>query len=215
MTRISLDGPDWLFKGYSGEEWLWRNAHQPRSRDQRGWLPTSVPGSVQTDLWRNGEIPDPYFERNSLLVEWVPQRTWLYKRAFTAGEALRGQRVRLVFEGVDYAARFYLNGELLGEHTGMFTLASFEVDGRLHYGEENLLVVVIDPAAPEQPQIGYSSRERTHKSHMTYWWDFCPRMIHLGIWDAIYLEATGLARLEDVCVRPVLKARTCAGRKCR
>jgi beta-mannosidase len=58
-----------------------------------------VPGSVQYDLWQHGEIPNPYFERNSLLAEWVPQRTWVCKKNFTAGESLKGQRVRLCFEG--------------------------------------------------------------------------------------------------------------------
>ena len=65
-----------------------------------------------------GEIPIPYFELNSLLIEWVPERTWLYKKAFSVGEEYKGRRIRLCFEGVDYYARFYLNGELLGQHRG-------------------------------------------------------------------------------------------------
>src|SRR5512142_2918759 len=94
---LSLNG-EWQFKGYIGEDWLWRNAHKPGTRDVRGWLTGTVPGSVQYDLWQAGQIPDPYFEMNSLLIEWVPERTWLYKRAFTVDPALKGQRVELVFE---------------------------------------------------------------------------------------------------------------------
>ena len=112
--------------------------------------------------------------------------------------------MRLNFAGVDYEAEFWLNGECLGRHRGMYTPALFEVADHLRYGADNLLAVVIEPAPPEQPQIGRTSRVRTHKARMSYWWDFCPRMLHQGIWDDVYLEATGPVRIEDVWVRPEL-----------
>ena len=100
--RISLNGSDWLFKDFYGEDWRWRGSHLPDSRDRRHWRTGSVPGCPHHDLWRLGEIPDPYVERNSLLSEWIPQRTWLYKKTFAVGEEVKGQRVLLHFEGVDY-----------------------------------------------------------------------------------------------------------------
>ncbi|RPJ50094.1 MAG: hypothetical protein EHM21_05710, partial [Chloroflexi bacterium] len=206
METISLNGTEWQFKGYIGEDWLWRNAQQENSRDGRGWNRATVPGSVQHDLWQAGMIPDPYAGMNSLAIEWVPERTWLYKRSFSANPDLRGKRIELVFEGVDYSARFYLNGELLGQNTGMFLPAAFTVGDRLNYDRENLLVVVIDPAPFEQPQIGYTSRVSTQKARMNYWWDFCPRMVHLGIWQDVYLRVSGSARIEEVHVQPELSA---------
>ncbi|MCZ7545175.1 MAG: hypothetical protein M5R40_17350 [Anaerolineae bacterium] len=202
--RIALNGDDWQFKGYYGEDWRWRNAQQPATRDTRHWHAGSVPGSVHHDLWRAGEVPNPYFERNSLLLEWVPARTWVYRKTFRVDPAIQGSRVRLVCAGVDYEAEFFLNGASLGTHAGMFTPAMFDVGARLHYGAENTLAVVIEPAPPEQPQLGRTSRVRTHKSRMTYWWDFCPRMVHLGIWGDVFLEVSGPVRIEDVFVRPQL-----------
>jgi beta-mannosidase len=199
--NIPLNGSNWQFKGFVGEDWLWRNAHKPDSRDVRGWKTGTIPGSVQNDLWQAGMLPDPYAGMNSLAIEWVPERTWLYKRTFSADPTLRGKRVDLVFEGVDYSARFYLNGELLGQHTGMFLPAVFPVGDRLNYEGENLLVVVIDPAPFEQPQIGYTSRVYTQKTRMNYWWDFCPRMVHVGIWQDVYLRVSGSVRFEDVHVQ--------------
>lgn len=205
MTHtISLNGNDWLFKGYIGEDWLWRDAHKAETRDVRGWKPASVPGSVQHDLWKAGMIPDPYVEMNSLAIEWVSERTWLYKKRFSVDARLRGLRVALVFLGVDYTARFYLNGELLGASRGMYLPVSFEVGERLHYGEENLLTVVIDPAPFEQPQIGYTSKVYTQKARMGYWWDFCPRVINLGLWQECLLKVSGPARIEDIFIRPQL-----------
>ena len=201
----SLNGSNWLFKGYYGEDWRWRRPHQPGSREhRRGWLPASVPGSVLHDLWQAGQIPTPYFEQNSLLSEWACQRTWLYRTSFRPEAALCGQRVRLVFEGVDYSAEFFLNGTQLGEHASMYTPAAFEVTELLKFDEDNLLCVVIAAAPQEQPQVGRTSRVRTHKARMNYWWDFCPRLVHQGIWQAVSLQASGPARLEDVWVRPQL-----------
>ena len=128
ISVFPLTGADWQIKGYLGEDWQLRRAYDPQTRDRLGWLPASVPGSIQNDLWQAGEIPDPYFERNSLLIEWIPERTWVYRKRFHAPAEWRGQRIQLCFEGVDYSAQFYLNGKLLGSHTGMFTPVHFEVE---------------------------------------------------------------------------------------
>ncbi|HET6595286.1 MAG TPA: glycoside hydrolase family 2 TIM barrel-domain containing protein [Anaerolineales bacterium] len=204
--HISLNGSDWSFKDFYGEDWRWRGSHLPDSRDRRRWKVGSVPGCPHYDLWRLGEIPDPYVERNSLLSEWIPQRTWLYKKTFSVGEAVRGNRVHLHFEGVDYQAEFFLNGESLGTHIGMFTPVVFDVTDKLFYDQENLLAVVIEAPPLEEPQVGRTSRVKTVKTRMNYWWDFCPRMVHLGIWDDVYLEVTGTVRLTDVFVRPKLES---------
>jgi beta-mannosidase len=206
MSReISLNGDNWQFKEFYGEDWRWRNAHKPGTRDIRGWRTGSVPGSVHHDLWQLGEIPDPYFERNSLLLEWIPARTWIYKKSFFVDSLLRGKRIQLCFEGVDYEAEFFLNGESLGTHRGLYTPALFDITDQLQYGEDNLIAVIIEPAPHEQPQVSRTNKVRTHKSRMTYWWDFCPRMIHIGIWDDVFLKVTGAVRIEDVFVRPQLQ----------
>jgi beta-mannosidase len=203
-NRIFLNGSHWFVKDFYGEDWRLRGSHLPGSRDKRHWRTGSVPGCPHHDLWKLGEIPDPYVDRNSLLIEWIPQRTWVYKKAFTVGDEVKGRRVQLHFEGVDYRAEFFLNGESLGTHTGMFTKAVFDVTENLLYGAENLLAVVIEAAPLEETQVGRTSRVSTLKTRMNYWWDFCPRMLHVGIWDDVYLEITGPVRIEDVFVRPLL-----------
>jgi beta-mannosidase len=202
--RIDLNGKDWTFKGYYGQDWALRKAYLPNTPDRRWWRQGSVPGSVLDDLWRLGEVPNPYEGLNSLACEWVPQRDWVYRKQFKLDAALAGKRIWLVFKGVDYCGHFYLNGTLLGAHTGMYTPATFEVAHLLTDDGENTLAVAIEHAPQEEPQIGYTSRVRTHKGRMGYWWDFCPRIVHQGIWDDVYLEATGPVRVEDVFVRPQL-----------
>ena len=203
-TRLSLNSAGWECKPFIGMDWRMRRAHLPDTRDTRGWLPATVPGSVAHDAWQASEIPDPYAGRNTLACEWVSQRVWVYRTRFTVPEALRNHRATLCFDGVDYEAQFFLNGERLGAHRGMYTPALFEVGALLNFGAENLLAVVIEPPPDEQPQIGRTSLVRTHKSRMTYWWDFCPRLVHAGIWDGVQLDVTGPQRIADVWVRATL-----------
>ena len=160
----------------------------PQTGDVRWWYPAEVPGSVLHDLMENGLVPDPYYEMNSKLAEWVPDRTWVYKKEFFVPEDLKGKRITLVFEGIDYSSEIFLNGVSLGKQEGMYVPWSMDVSAKLLPGETNLLAVVLEPAPPSQPQVGKTSLVYTHKSRMTYWWDFCPRMIHQGIWQDVYLK---------------------------
>jgi beta-mannosidase len=169
----SLDGDDWQLRGCLGEEWKW---HVNKPWDATGWLPARVPGSVIDDLWRAGEVTNPYRMRNSRLAEWVPERTWIYRRRVTGEGFVR-------FDGVDHEATVFLDGEEVGRHEGAFT--PFEVD--VPAGEHQLAVVV--HAAPEsEPQVGKTSRVRVHKSRMGYGWDFCPRLVHQGIWRPVTMN---------------------------
>jgi len=184
----SLDGEDWQLRGFVGDEWQWQLA---KPWDAPGWLAARVPGSVVDDLVRAGEVPDPYRMRDSRLAEWVADRYWVYRRRLQvdADAVVR-------FEGVDHEAAVFLDGEEAGRHAGAFT--PFEVDVP---AGEHLLAVVVHPAPESEPQVGRTSRVRVHKSRMGYGWDFCPRLVHQGIWRSVTLnpahEVLPVVRLAD------------------
>jgi beta-mannosidase len=205
MRKITLNGDDWSFKEFMGMDWVWRNSVMPVHNDTRWWYPATVPGTVLHDVLMQGDMPDPYYECNSKMMEWVPARTWVYRRNFVMLPCAEGERITLCFEGIDYSAEIFLNGQRLGHHEGMYVCWHMDVTDLLLYGVENVLAVAIEPAPAEQPQVGKTSLVRTHKSRMTYWWDFCPRMIHQGIWDEVYLRVTGRAQLHDVCITSELQ----------
>jgi beta-mannosidase len=164
---------EWQLRGWLGDEWRW---YVNKPWEMPGWLPASVPGSVLDDLARAGEVPDLYHGRNSRLGEWAENRTWVYRRRL-AGPA------RIRFEGVDHEATVFVDGEELARHEGAFT--PFEVD--VPEGE-HLLAVAVHPAPASEPQVGETRRVRVHKSRMGYGWDFCPRLVHQGIWRPVVLD---------------------------
>lgn len=201
-TVASLDGADWWCKGYLGEEWLLRRAFAPDSTDVHGWVGGRVPGSVLDDLVRAGAVPDPLVDRNSLACEWVADRTWVYRRDVELPEPVDG--AVLEFDGIDHAAQVFLNGVHVGDHAGAFSPARFDVGGAARAGR-NLVAVVIAPAPDTEPHIGRTERVRVVKSRMTYGWDFCPRLVHQGIWDHARLVVPEPVRLHDLLARPDLR----------
>lgn len=184
----ALDGDDWQVRGCLGDEWQW---HLTKPWDAPHFLPARVPGSVMDDLLRAGELPDLYVGRNSRLAEWVPERAWLYRRRIS----VPGERGVVRFDGVDHACTVFVDGQEVGAHEGCFT--PFEVEVPVG---EHLLAVVIHPAPESEPQVGRTSRVRVHKPRMSYGWDFCPRLVHQGIWRSVTLnperERVPVVRLE-------------------
>jgi beta-mannosidase len=187
----------WQLRGCLGDTWRWL-CGPGRPPDEPGWFAARVPGTVLDDLHRAGQVPDPFHGTQSLAAEWVPQRTWLYRRSVRTGELPPGGRAVLRFEGVDHEATVLLDGREVARHAGMFLPFEVDVTDLLADGEEHLLAVAVHPAPPNEPQVGRTDRVRVHKSRMTYGWDFCPRMVHQGLWKPVTLETAGPLRLAGV-----------------
>jgi beta-mannosidase len=206
MTDVTALDEGWRLRGFLGDDWQLHRAqlHARQDRDDdRRWIPARVPGTVLADLLAAGRIPDPYVGTQSLLSEWVPQRTWVYRRRLRTTAPAPGQRSFLEFDGIDHAATVHLDGKLIARHEGMFVPLVVEVTGRLGPGEHSLAVVV-EPAPVSQPQVGHTSAVTVHKSRMGYGWDFCPRLVQQGLWAPARLRTTGSLRLADVWARPAL-----------
>ncbi len=193
---ISLNGSDWKLNHYNIGEARGKQPFHP-DFDASWWIDATVPGVVQSDLIRAGRIPDPYVNMNAQQIEWVPARDWVYAKKFTVPASVKGRKVRLHFEGIDYSADIYLNGRHLGHSENAFIPFEFDVTDILNYEDENRVVVILDPAPAEIGQIGRTSLVRTYKTRMSYGWDFAVRLIPLGLWDDVKLIVTGGAYIAD------------------
>ncbi|GAA2211734.1 glycoside hydrolase family 2 protein [Nonomuraea monospora] len=93
-----------------------------------GWHPAKVPGGVHESLIAAGLLGHPYYGDNEHAARWVEEETWWYRTAFDGPDDLApGERLRLIFPGVDTVASFWLNGELIGSHESQFRPAVFDV----------------------------------------------------------------------------------------
>jgi len=87
----------------------------------------------------NLEVPGDWNSQRANL-EYYEGVIW-YKKEFEVTPQ-PGQRLFIHFGAVNYAAKVYLNGELLGAHEGGFTLFQFEVTNKLLTGVNKLIVKV-------------------------------------------------------------------------
>jgi beta-mannosidase len=175
--------------------------------DDSGWIPVDVPGDVHTALIESGRLPDPYYDRNELKCSWVEDREWWYRLTFSGPrDPLQpGERLQLVFDGLDTFATIWLNGHELGNHKNMFRPAVFDVTAQLGVGRRNTLSLCFDrpldhcgdllnaPTSSWMPP-----RAAMRKAQFGFGWDWGPRLPTVGIWREVELRRRKLAAIAGV-----------------
>ena len=148
---ISLDG-EWDF--CSADE-----ACEPFSLDFIYFIyKATIPCSLYHALHRVGALPDPYVGTNSHLYRDTVNKIWYFRRRFTVNEDTADKNAYLCFDGVSYYSRVFLNGELLGEHEGMFGGPAVEVANMLRMGENELIVEVRSPLYHYEGDYRYANQ---------------------------------------------------------
>ncbi|MGH2409770.1 MAG: glycoside hydrolase family 2 protein, partial [Chloroflexota bacterium] len=175
--------------------------------DDSAWIPVAVPGDVHTALIAAGRIPDPFYDRNELECAWVEHREWWYRLHFEgpATTPEPGERLQLVFAGLDTFVTIWLNGVELGTHQNMFREAVFDVTSAVRVGGQNTLALCFDrplahagayldrPAADWMPP-----RVAMRKAQFGYGWDWGPRLPTVGIWRPVELRRQRHAAITGV-----------------
>lgn len=164
-----------------------------------GWMLAQVPGTVYQTLLDHGRIPDPYYGRQELEVQWVAQHDWIYRLDFEIPEEWAQQpHLDLVFEGLDTVVQVWLDGQFMAYHNSMFVPLRLDMKSLLTPGSHQL-VLVFSAALSEGKALeeqygkrplwnGDSSRLYLRKAQYQYGWDWGPTLLTSGPWKAIYLE---------------------------
>ena len=170
------------------------------------WIDVNEPAAVQLAYYRAGKLPYPYANLNSNLYEPLEQKIHYYKKVFRSPSFGAADNVILSFDGVDYTARLWLNGNLLGEHEGMFGGPTVKINEFLKTdGTDNELVVEVRSANYGNPKYAVRTPTRFVRS-----WFFskspgnAPPFFHVGIWNDIRIDILPYCHLE----RPFLATRS-------
>ena len=165
-----------------------------------GWTPTTVPSTVLAALVRNGEYEEPYFARN---LETIPterfEQPWWYRTEFMLDEPLP-PGAQLVFEGINYRADVWLNGQQIGtadEIFGAFRMFEINIADHLQSGV-NAVAVLVYPPQPGDPSIGFVD------------WNPRPPDRNMGLWREVRLRLNGGIALDNVFVHTDLDLETFA-----
>ena len=194
MANLSLvDG--WKFKVYDPNY-----SPEQNFTSQEGWLPATVPGTVQQDLMAAGSILDPFYGKNEQAVQWIGESDWLYQCYFdlpTGFESLGA--TQLCFDGLDTFATVWLNGQQILTTDNMFVPHRVEV-GALLRPAGNQLQILFESVLRRGNELeaqygklaawnGATSRLYVRKAQYHYGWDWGPVFLTAGIWQQVRLES--------------------------
>src|SRR6185437_8936401 len=183
------------------------------------WLVATVPGTALTSYFNNGALPDPNYGQNQLYISdsYFYSDFW-YRTEFQPPALKRGQQAWLNFDGINWKADIFLNGEKLGRIEGGFMRGRFDVTGKLLEGKPNALAVRIEknatPGSCKQKTLespgknGGALGADNPTYHASIGWDWIPtiRGRNTGIWGDVYLTATGQVTVENPVVTTSLAA---------
>lgn len=195
-----------------------------RQADKEEWLPATVPGSVHTDLLKNGKIEDPFYRLNERDVQWIDKVNWEYKTSFSLSkDAMKRNRIALDFKGLDTYADVFVNDTLVLSADNMFREWIVDVKPQVKEGNNELRILfrspivegikkydaypyVIPVSANDLAEIGQVEGHKmvsvyTRKAGYHFGWDWGPRLVSSGLWRPVYLTFWDDARIENLQIK--------------
>ncbi|MCX7992314.1 MAG: beta galactosidase jelly roll domain-containing protein, partial [Fimbriimonadales bacterium] len=112
-----------------------------------------------------------------------------YRREFTLPENWRGRRVWLCFGAVDHHATLWVNGQRVGEHEGGYSEFRFDITPHVRFDRPNTLAVRVEDRTDREMPLG---------KQVPDWYTSVS-----GIWQTVWLEATGAAAIQYVQIMPL------------
>lgn len=156
--------------------------------------------------WRPIQVPSNWYLQGQDLSGVV----W-YRHQFQVDPALQGKFVQLVFQGVDYAADVWLNGQHLGFHEGYFHPFRFPISDHLRWRQNNNLVVRVN-SPYEEPGRVWSLHKRLIKGIFNHHdtrpggaWSLRGQEKNTGgIWAPVFLQVSDQVAIASLKVTPQL-----------
>jgi len=171
--------------------------------------------SIEKDTrdWHTMEIPQNWYLAglNYHGVVW-------FQKDFYSDSDWRGRLVQLRFDGVDYYADVWLNGNKIGEHDGYFQPFLFDLTNQLNYEGENILVVRVE-SPYEEYKTAWPFRKTLIKGIFAHsssrpgdpWGPTGQEYNTGGIWNNVSLVISDFLTINDVQITAIWPTSTTIG----
>jgi hypothetical protein len=179
------------------------------------WMIATIPGTVLTSYLNDGAIADPDFGDNQYVISdsFFCGDFW-YRDEFEAPALQPGQHLWLNFDGINWKAEIFLNGQHMGRIDGGMMRGRFDVTNLIHPGGQNALAVrVLFNANPGSTKdkagrsVNGGALGRDNPTfHAAAGWDWIStiRGRDDGIWNNVSLTRTGPVTIESPLVSTTL-----------
>ena len=142
--------------------WTFRLANDPSFE----YLETQgFPTEIHRDLLHHGLIPDPFPGKNEEEVQWVGEKSWIYRKTFDSPDVGEREKVILAFDGLDTFATVKLNSLEILKTQDMFIPEKVDVTDALRSDEINILEITFESAY----LTGKKIKERYPNHHWGCW----------------------------------------------
>ena len=139
--------------------------------------------------WDRLYAPASWNEQDSKYT-WYMGTAW-YAREFVIPKDWSERLALIVFEGVNYKAKVWVNGAYLGEHEGGFTPFAFRTEKNLEFGNTNRVVVLVDDTLTKKTVPPGEGMNKTYFDFFHYG----------GIHREVYLLSVPKVHIKDVTIR--------------
>lgn len=163
------------------------------------WLTAKVPSTVLSTLVSNKVYEDPYFGEN---LKSIPTElfkvSWWYATNFELTQVQANNFASLNFDGINYKANVWLNGQLIADTTaidGAYRITAFDISKYIINGT-NVLAIEVIPPKPGDFSIGFVD------------WNPAPPDGDMGIFRPVTLHLHGGVHIEKPFVETKVNLET-------
>jgi beta-mannosidase len=177
------------------------------------WIKARVPGSVFSDLLREGLMEDPFYRDNEDKAIELSYHDYEYMREFNIPpDMFKKDKIFLYCEGLDTLTEIRINSKKVARTDNMHRCYEFDVKKFLKKGRNNIHIMFYSPAEfikkmqKKNPlwkrtfDIAMPGYYHLRKAHSMFGWDWGPRIPDSGIWRDIGLKSYDYGRLKDTYV---------------
>lgn len=136
-------------------------------------------------------VPFTYETKMSGICEEAFHNTIWYHRELEINKTEKSKILH--FEGVDYEAKVWVNGQCAGSHEGCYSSFSFDITDYLLEGKNHITVLVTDSMSLSIPR----GKQRWKEANFGCWY-----VQTTGIWKSVWLEEVAKTHIHNIKITP-------------
>ena len=211
-NRYALEGGNWTLQRASEVSATGEAISKPEY-DATNWIVATVPGTVLTSYKNIGAVPNPNYADNIFQIsESFFNSNFWYRNEFELPADFKQERLFLNFDGLNWKANIYLNGNKIGRIEGAFMRGMYDITDIAVEGK-NVLAVELEKnahigAIKEKYEVntdfnGGILGADNPTFHASIGWDWIStiRGRNIGIYNDVYLTTAGKVTIQDPFVQ--------------